>query len=241
MISGSRHHPPARIIADGAEHTRSSRSRPRTVPTHLGCSSRRLSRRSRRTTRSWAWRRLRRETGGFRYRSDASSSSTARPIKHGMSGVGCTLEGLERNACKCRWHRVVHASENRSKIGACGGFYGAGLEDVTRNTDFQYSPTNLELSQSLVCSPATSCHVEVAANLPKHADIRLLPSKAMLPALWHVSLLSCAHATKAAQTMVEWSPSDEVGRSMTVARATCLPPQASPCPRACSDSMIIIM
>ena len=169
MISSSRHHPPARIIADGAERTRSSRSRPRTVPTHLGCSSRRLSRRWRRTTRSWAWRRLRRETGGFRYRSDASSSSVARPIKHGMSGVGCTLEGLARNVCKCRWHRLRNASENRSKIGACGGFYGAGLGDVTRNTDFQYYSTNLELSQSLVCSPATSCHVEVAANLPKHA------------------------------------------------------------------------
>jgi hypothetical protein len=156
MISGSRHHPPARIIADGAEHTRSSRSRPRTVPTHLGCSSRRLSRRWRRTTRSWAWRRLRRETGGFRYRSDASSSSAARPIKHGMSGVGCTLEGLARSVCKCRWHRLRNASDNRSKIGACGGFYGAGLGDVTRNTEFQYYLTNRELSQSLACSPCRS-------------------------------------------------------------------------------------
>ena len=97
------------------------------------------------------------------------------------------------------------ASENRSKIGACGGFYGAGLGDVTRNTDFQYYLTNRELSQSLVCSPATSCDVEVAANLRKHVAIHLLPSKAMPPELWHVSLLTCAHATKAAQTMVERS------------------------------------
>ena len=65
-------------------------------------------------------------------------------------------------------------SENRSKIGACGGFYGAGLGDVTRNTEFQYYLTNRELSQSLACSPATSCHVEVAANLLKHDDIHLL-------------------------------------------------------------------
>ena len=100
------------------------------------------------------------------------------------------------------------ASENRSKIGACGGFYGAVVVVVTRNTVCWYRTTNPELVQSSLCSPATSCDVEVAANLRKHVAIHLLPSKAMPPELWHVSLLNCVHATKAAQTMVERSQTE---------------------------------
>ena len=45
------------------------------------------------------------------------------------------------------------------------------------NTSFQYYQTTLELSQSLLRGRATICHVEVAANLRNHTEIRLLPSK----------------------------------------------------------------
>jgi len=69
-------------------------------------------------------------------------------------------------------------SENRSKIGACGGFYGAVVVVVTRNTVCQYRTTNRELGQSSLCSPATSCDVKVAANLRKHVEMRLLQGDA---------------------------------------------------------------
>ena len=54
----------------------------------------------------------------------------------------------------------------------------------------------------------------------------------MPPTLSHVSLLPCAHAAKGTQSMAKWSQYQEVRSGMTVARATCLPPRASPCPRA---------
>ena len=123
--------------------------------------------------------------------------------------------------------------EHSSKIEACGDLYGAVLGALSRNIDFKYYRTILELSQSLFRSSVTSRHVEVATDPRKHAEIRLLPSKAMPPALGHVSLLSCAHATKGTQTMDKWSHSEQVASGRTVARATCLPLRASPCPRAC--------
>ena len=83
-----------------------------------------------------------------------------------------------------------------------------------------------------------SCHMhqpspEEATTSSQLGSILRLHSKAMPMALWHVSLLSCAHATNGTRTKGQRCPSDEVGHSRKVARTTCLPPQASSCPRAC--------
>ena len=111
---------------------------------------------------------------------------------------------------------------------------------VIQNTDFQHQCTTLELSQSLLCSPATSCHVEPATNLRSWIISRVLLQQAMLATLARVSLCSCAHTTQGTRHFANWLHACYVGCIRKVARATCLRPRAPPCPRACAAPSIIM-
>ena len=113
-------------------------------------------------------------------------------------------------------------------LGGCAG--------VTRNTDFSTHAPPLSSANRCCASPrpaATQKSPHTAENTPKSACFPAMHGRKMPPTLSHVSLLPCAHAAKGTQSMAKWSQYQEVRSGMTVARATCLPPRASPCPRAC--------
>ena len=58
------------------------------------------------------------------------------PLTLGSSAFCCVRAGQEGDVPECHRHRLAVQVEDRSKLRACGGFYGAGLVDVTRDTDF---------------------------------------------------------------------------------------------------------
>jgi hypothetical protein len=154
------------------------------------------------------------------------------PLTLGSSAFCCVRAGQAGDVPESRRHRLAVQAELGVFSEVCGHFYvAAGLWSAKRR-----------LAESkdgvAVLKFCISCHIHQPSPVEATTSSQLgyilrLHSKAMPMALWHVSLLSCAHATKGTRTKGQWCLSDEVGHSRKVARTTCLPPQASSCPRAC--------
>ena len=154
------------------------------------------------------------------------------PLALGSSAFCCVRAGREGDVPESRHHRLAAQVELGVFSEVCGHFYvAAGLWSANqRLAEFKDGMAVLK-----VC---ISCHIHQPSPVEATTSSQLgsilhLHSKAMPMALWHVSLLFCAHATKGTQFKGQRCPSDEVGHSRKVAKTTCLPLQAPSCPRAC--------
>jgi hypothetical protein len=154
------------------------------------------------------------------------------PLTLGSSAFCCVRVGQEGDVPESRRHRLAVQVELGVFSEVCGHLYvAAGLWSAKQRLgEFEDGVAVLKI--------CISCHIHQPSPVEATTSSQLgsilhLHSKAMPMALWHVSLLSYAHATNGTQTKGRRCPSDEVGHSRKVARTNCLPLQAPSCPRAC--------
>ena len=174
-----------------------------------------------------------RETGGSSYRPATSNFIRRQPLNHGLSCFCCVCAGQERDVPECWRHRLAGKQvDSRVFSEVCGHVYVAAGLWAARQRLAEFTGGMAVLKICISCHIHQPSPVE-ATTSSQLGSILHLHSKAMPMALWHVSLLSYAHATNGTQTKGRRCPSDEVGHSRKVARTNCLPLQAPSCPRAC--------